>query len=74
MNYLCQNLQKNNYVKLTEGQMETLMSGVFSGLSKYSDLTETALEALKFSTDFLNEKMSDQNVSDYIYQTLVTLL
>lgn len=50
------------------------MFGIFTGIRKLDELTLEALNAFNYSTDFIIGKMKDDQVSDYVFETIFHLL
>lgn len=71
---ICDVLNKHHITELKEHRVDSLLSGICKGLNRYNELTETAVQALDDSLQFLRQKIDNEQISDFIMELLVKIL
>ena len=74
LGYICEDLNQFKITDLPDDQIEFLLGGICNGLESYDELTNTSVIALLNSINFLATRLQKENVSDYIFNLLVTVL
>lgn len=74
LGFICEMLHHDGITNLSEGEIDSMVSGVCLGLKNYNENTLTALKALDFSINFLKVSLCNETVADYIMNLLVTIL
>ena len=74
LGYICEDLNQFRITDLPDEQIEFLLGGICAGLESYNELTNTSITALSNSINFLAARLQRENVTDYIFNLLVTVL
>ena len=74
LGYICENLFNDNFIDLSNKDIDTLLGGICMGLEEYGELSKTSVMALGYSISFLKKKLKEESVRDYIFDILVKLL
>lgn len=74
MGEICTILFNDNITELALDEVDTLLSGICEGLENYGQHTRTAVISLGYSINFLKNKLNEEEVADFIFNTLVKIL
>lgn len=74
LGYICEDLNQFKITNLPDEQVEFLLGGICKGLENYNELTNTSVSALSNSINFLASRLQKENVSDYIFNLLISVL
>lgn len=71
---ICDLLNKHRITELKEHRVDSLLTGICKGLRRYNELTETAVQALDDSLQFLKKKLDNEQIADFVMELLITIL
>jgi importin subunit beta-1 len=74
LGYICELLNSDKITDLSSEKVDTLLSGICIGLKGYSEISNTAVNALWNSIKFLKTNIQNEGLSDFIIDLLITLL
>jgi len=74
LGYICEDLNQYRITDLPDEQVEFLLGGICMGLENYNELTNTSISALANSINFLASRLQKENISDYIFNLLLSVL
>jgi len=74
LGYICEDLNQYKITDLPDEQVEFLLGGICMGLENYNELTNTSITALSNSINFLASRLQKENISDYIFNLLLSVL
>lgn len=74
LNFICEAIQENPKVRLSQVEIDELLFSIFSGLKMANPLILDFLKASKYSSKFIVEQMTNEKISDFVFETLVHLI
>lgn len=74
LGFICDVLRKQKISTLSDERIDFLLTGICKGLQELDDLTETAIQAFADSIQFLQKKLENEKISDFIMELLIKLL
>lgn len=74
LNFICEAIQENPRLSLTQFEIDELLYSIFSGLKMSNPLILDFLRASKYSSKFIVEQMGQEKIADFVFETLVHLI
>lgn len=74
LGFICEDLKNNGVVNLPKEQVDALLAGICYGLEEFGPLSATSVKSLFNASGFLGELFVKEEVSDLVFNLLLTLL